>query len=121
MRPRQKSRAVDDIGQAVLDWLNQSTVLGRIVFEIGVLNDDDVASRSSNSSTESSSLALIDLVIQHSDGWNFARSIELTQNLARSVLGAVVNNDDLFIEWSFLDAFEYPQDGAFLVVDRYDD
>ena len=38
-----KARAVDHIGAPFDQRLQQHRVLGRIVFEIGILNDDEVA------------------------------------------------------------------------------
>ena len=55
-----ESRAIDHVGQAVDDRLDQLRVLLRIVFEVGVLDDDYVASRFGEPSAQRGALPLID-------------------------------------------------------------
>ena len=39
MRPAQESRAVDDVGDTAFDRSQQLEVIGRVIFEVGVLYD----------------------------------------------------------------------------------
>src|SRR5207245_9432491 len=45
MRPPEKPRPVDDVGEIALDRIDEPEVLLRIVLEVGVLNDDDASAR----------------------------------------------------------------------------
>ena len=41
--PAEEARAVDDVGAALADELDELGKLLRRVFEVGVLNDDEIA------------------------------------------------------------------------------
>src|SRR5262245_60145655 len=54
-----EARAVDDVGAALDDRLQESWILRGIVFEIGVLHDDGVAGGMREAAAEGSALALV--------------------------------------------------------------
>ena len=54
-----EARAEHDVGLALEDRLHQPRVLARVVFEVGVLDDDHVAGRRGESRAQRGAFALI--------------------------------------------------------------
>ena len=63
----QIARAENDIGIAVQNGLYQFPVLGRIVLQIGVLNDANIAAGMLNGRANSRSFSLVALVFVEAD------------------------------------------------------
>ena len=66
-RRAEKARAVDDVGVAVEDRLQQQRVLARVVLEVRVLDDDDVAGRFAKPARHRRALAAILRLKEHAD------------------------------------------------------
>ena len=110
----------DAVGVPVDDRLDETTVLVRIVLEVRVLDDDDVARRVRGCRADRRALALIDLVHHEHElvvGRVGGVALELLEHGPRPVLGAVVDDDDLLREPDRADALEEDADGRDLVVD----
>src|SRR5262245_29137351 len=110
-RPRhlgaRKTRAVDDVGAPFENGLYQLGVFGRVIFQIGVLNNNDVASGVSQRGPERRAFTHIlgveiDLVRP-----GFAKVV---QYLASAVLRRVVNDDQLSVDFAQIDRLDAPDD-----------
>ena len=137
LRAAQKTRTEDHIGAAIKDRLEELAVITRIVFEVGVLNKNDVAGDFSESAAQRSAFPLILCLKQdpqvaevdevgaiESRGERFARILELDhflENLASAVSRTVIDEDNLFTKLCFDDAAQDFVDGGFLVVNGNDD
>ena len=58
-----EARAEDDVGLAVEDRLEQPRVFLRVVFEVGVLHDHDVAGGGGEAGAQRGALAPVDFVV----------------------------------------------------------
>jgi hypothetical protein len=137
LRSAEKARAKDDVGATVNEGFEEFAVIARIVFEVGVLNENNIASDLREAAAQSSSFTLVvglekDAEIAEVNGigaiecgsLSFARGLELRElfeDLAGAVSGAVVDEDDFLPEGSFRDAAEDFVDGGFFVVNGNDD
>ena len=63
MRLADEARAVDDVGLALDDRLDELGILRGVVFEVGVLDDDDLAGGVAEPGPQGRSLALV-LVVE---------------------------------------------------------
>src|SRR6516162_4887415 len=121
MRPAVKSRAVDYIGHlAVYDEREHAGPVVRIVFEVGVLNDDNISGNARQAGSHRGAFASVALVKQNGEGnaseilWTVRRELEpaaglqtqaapaslalaevLLQPLGSTVARSVVDNDNL--------------------------
>ncbi len=59
----EEAAAVNDVGFAIDDGLEQHGVFSGVVFEVGVLDDDDVACDVCKSGAECSTFAFVDFVV----------------------------------------------------------
>src|SRR6185369_493246 len=64
MRAREETRTVNDIRPSRIDRLNQDSIFSRVIFKIGVLNDDDVACSCRYARAQCGTFALIDFMIE---------------------------------------------------------
>src|SRR5579859_1379625 len=64
VRSAVKTRAVDDVSNSLLDGLEKGEVILRIVFKVGILDDDDVALRDVESCAQGRSLAPVPVMKQ---------------------------------------------------------
>ena len=87
-----EARAVDHVGVVLEDRRDQPRVVGRVVFQVGVLDDDDVAGRRRDASACRSTLAA---VVRLEDGAVDAVGERAAQQLDAAVGRAVVDHDDL--------------------------
>ena len=110
-----ESAAEDDVGQILDDWLNELRVLGRVVFEIGVLNDHRITGGRREASPQRGTLAAIRVVEQKLE---IRLSVPAFQDLATSIGAAVVDEYDLGGNAGAADAFHQRFDRSALVVDR---
>ena len=58
-----ESGAVDHVGLVINDGLDHQRVVGRVVLEIGVLDDHDIAGRRCDSGPQRSALAAVRLQV----------------------------------------------------------
>ena len=98
-------------------------VLARVVLQVGVLDDHEIAGRGRESRAQRRALALVLLVIQHADA---RLSFELLQFVARAVRRVIVNDDDFpaqpeRFEWDGADGGDDLMNGGALVEDGHDD
>ena len=75
-RRSEEARAVDDVGTALEDRLQQQGVLARVVLEVGVLDDDDVARGFADAARDGGALALV-------RGWSRTRTPSRPSSSAR--------------------------------------
>ena len=59
LRATQKTRAEDNVGAAIEKRFKKFAVITRVVFKVGVLNEDDVASHFGEATAKCSPLTLI--------------------------------------------------------------
>ena len=98
------------------DRFDQGRIFLRIVFQIGVLDQDDVAGRMGETGAESRPLALVLFVI---DDLLDQRCYLGLQKFAGAVAGAIVDDDDLDLTYiSPTDAIYDSPDGMQFVVTR---
>jgi hypothetical protein len=119
VRPAQKTAAVDDVGPAVQDGLEELRILPGIVFQVGVLDKDDIALGVRESRLQRPSLAGV-LLVEENLG---LRRGEFRKDLARPVGRPVIDDDDLLLQTDVdgLDPAEDFLDRVFLVEDGDDD
>ena len=114
-----EARAEDHVGLVLEDRLHQLRILGRIVFQVGVLHEHHVAGGVLEAFAQGRALALV-----HWSGRRRGRRrscFELLQDVARAVGAAIVDDDDFLGDRHGLHAADHFADPAFLVVDRDDD
>src|SRR5262245_56293445 len=100
MSSRQEPGTVNDVGHPSNNGLNHNAILRWVIFEISILNDDDVSCRRNHSRAERSALALIHGVIKDTYRGNPSRLIDFLQKIPCPIRGAVIDDNDLFIKWS---------------------
>ncbi len=133
----EETGAENYIGTAVEDGFEKFAVVARIVFEVGVLDENDVAGEFGEAAAEGCSFALIlrleqDAKVAEGDGVGsihggsegFAGVLQLKhffQDLASAVGGAIVYENDFLARLSFDDAAKDFVDGGAFVVNGNDD
>ena len=95
VRAAVKARPEHHVGKPVANRLQQPIVILRVVLQVGVLDEDNVAARESEAGAERGTLALVVIVEQHADVADiespFARRLSSARTVAhRSALGAFV-------------------------------
>jgi hypothetical protein len=116
-----EARAEDHVGLALKDRLQEHRVLPRVVLEVGVLDEDDVAGGRGEPRAQRGALALVPFV---EDDRRIRGFCDRRQQIAGAVRGAVVDDDDLAFqprERHRPDASEHFVECVHLVVDRNDD
>src|SRR5207253_5200070 len=96
MRSAEKATAEDSIRAAIENRPQQFGQLGRIVLEVGILNDNDVAGCLLNSSAHGCALALI--VRLQNQAVDDAMVREFLQHVARAVCRAVIYTNDFDVD-----------------------
>ena len=94
-RRSQKSRTVDDVGLAFEDGLEQQRVFARVVLEVRVLDDDDIAGGLAEAARHGGALALILRLQEHAHA---VVPVELGQNRPRPIPRPVVDDDDFRLD-----------------------
>ena len=111
-----KARTVHYIGLALKNRLNQLRILLRVIFQVGVLDYDHVAGCLPETGTEGCTLSLVSLMKK--DSYRIAG--HCPENLAGSIGGAIVNDNDFFVQSNSFDSGADLPDGLFFVVDWND-
>ena len=109
-----ETRAEDDVRPAGLDRPQQQRVLGRVVLEVRVLDQQDLAPAPPDRRPDRPPLALVRLV---EDDPNAFAPVPRLEDLARAVGRGVVHDDDLLLDRHRGDEPEDLVDRARLVVD----
>ncbi len=93
-RPAHEAAAIDHRRAPFQQRLQQLDVVARVIFEVGVLNDNDVARGVFKAGAQGGALAAILLV---KDNLQIGLRIghPFTQNVTRAIGGAVVDDDNL--------------------------
>ena len=89
---REESRTVDDVRAAFDDRLDEDRVLGRVVFEVGVLDHDDIAGCFRKTGSDRRAFALVLFVKNHD---RVRVVFDPSKNIPRSVGRTIVDQDDL--------------------------
>ena len=111
---------VNGVGHAPLEGLHQPDELLRVVFQVGVLGDDDVARDVGEACSQRGPLPAVPLVVHHPESIP-PPPFPIPEPLTGSVRRAVVHQDDLFLQLQGHDLPEDLLDGFALVVDGHDD
>ena len=96
----------------------QPRVFGRVVLQVGVLHDHDVAGGVAEALAQGRPLALIARLVDHAQ---IAVGLHFLQNAPRAVRAAIIDQDDLFRNVHGPHAAHHLADPALLVVNRDDD
>ena len=130
-RGAREARPVDHVRLALEDRRQELRVVPRVVLEVRVLDQHDVAGRLGEAAPEGGALPLVGLLVEDPDlvllvgGPEPAGlgqlGLQPAQVVARAVRGAVVDDDDLLGHRHGLDALEDLRKREPLVVDRDDD
>ena len=118
--PGDEPRAVDDVGLAGEERLQQHVVLRRVVFQVGVLDDQELACRLLNAPAYRRPLALVVRLLEQPDHVRVTGS-QRRQDLGRAVGRAVIDHDNLLRHVDGDDTSDELTNGVALVVDRNDD
>src|SRR5579884_1527258 len=116
MRLADETRTVNHVGAIFQNRLQKPRIFVGIVLQVGVLNENHVAGGFLEAASQSGAFALIGGLIKNADFTAF----ELSENAARVVRTAVIDNDDLFRNRNRLHTLNYFVDPAFFVVDGDD-
>src|SRR5262249_49795470 len=119
MRLADEPRAVDDVRVVLDDRLDELGILGRVVLEVGVLDDDDLAGGLAEPGAQRGALSLVAVVEDYLQV--AVASLHLAEDLAGAVLRAVVDDDDLRADRDLADPAEDLVDGLLFVVAGDDD
>jgi hypothetical protein len=119
VRASQEAAAVDDVGAAIQDGLEELGILPGIVLQVGVLDENDIPPGLGKSGAQGPALAGVALVKEDLD----LRRGKLRKDFARPVSRSVIDDDDLLLQPDIdsLDPAEDFLDGVFLVEDGDDD
>jgi len=136
LRPPEKAGTEDDVGAAVEDGLEQLGIVAGVVFEIGVLDEDDFAGGFGEAAAQGSTLALVlrlkektkiaefnRIVAIVGGGRGFAAGLasgEPFEDLPGAVGGAVIDDKDFLADGGFDDATKDFVDRGLFIVDRDD-
>ena len=112
----QKARAVHHVGLAFGDEAEQRRVVARVVLQVGVLHDDDLAGGVGEAAAQGRALAAILSVVAKLQTGISAQQVP--QPFGGAIGGAVVHHDDLFLQRHRLHAGQDFLDGADFVVRR---
>jgi hypothetical protein len=93
----QIARSENGISMTVEQWAEQLWIIGRIVLQIGILDETKIALRVGQSGTYSRALALINVVLEQADTWFFLR--KPLENRIRAVFGTIIDDDQLAFEF----------------------
>ena len=116
--PAEKPRAEDDIGASLDNQLDQLRNSSGDVFEVGVLDGDDVAGDGGETAPERRTLSLIPLLQQQAE---VVLPLQFDQAFTRAVGRAVVDDDQLGSHRHADNALDDLIDRRPFVVDRHDD
>lgn len=112
----QHARTIDHLRPALQDRLDQAGIVPRVVFEVGILGDDDVAGHVRQGGADGRALAEVARMAQQPA----AAGVSL-QRMPRAVGGAVIHDDDLFVDVDGKHPVEQKPDRVLLIEDRDDD
>jgi hypothetical protein len=120
-----ETAAVDHVGVTVENRFEQDVVFLRIVLEIGVLDDDQLARGVFDSRAQSRAFSLVHLVLVVRNG-QIGVCTHISFNALLGVVGAEVVDDDDFLfevaaQFHSLDLVQNPVDGRAFVIRRDDD
>jgi hypothetical protein len=115
----EEARAKDDIGLAEKDGREELRVLVGVVFEVGILDDDDVGMDMLEAGAKGGTFALVDLMGEDADA--VVGLGELLHGVPCTVFGAIVDHHELRDLGSGKDFLDDEVKRAFLVVDGDDD
>ena len=118
VRPaRQEPRAVDDVGDVGCQRLDEVVVLGRVVLEVGVLDEHELGGGEREAGAQRRALALV-VVVEHDADTLVGHTDE---QVAGAVGRAIVDDEDLGDPRRFEHALDERHDGRVLVVAGHDD
>ena len=106
--PSEEPRAVDDVGPAGANELDERRILLGRILEIGVLNEHDVAGHLREPGAQRRALAA---VLRLQDQREAALALELLQQIARPIARPIIDDDEL-------DAQRHGQHAADDLLDR---
>src|SRR5271154_5122902 len=90
-----KTRTVDDVRAPVEDRPKQARIIGRVVFKVGILYQDDFAGRMLESRAQRRALAAVVGMREHT---NAGIALDFFEKIARAVGGGVVDENNLLLQ-----------------------
>ena len=127
MWPTVETVAEDSVGVTFKDWFKKLRIIDRVVFEVGILYEDDFAGGSGKAGANARSFPHVFLVERqlYSIGpviAKFGLHVALLKKFARSVAGEVIDDDDFFVQAHRLmrNLTQQLHHGSSLVIDRDD-
>jgi hypothetical protein len=115
----EEARSVNGVGFAFEERAQQQRIVGGIVFEVGVLNENEVPGGFLDAAAESS--AFTDVARLQEDADLRMSGLEGGENFAGGVGGSVVDADELDVERDGEHAGDDLLKSGLLVVDGHDD
>src|SRR5450631_1913825 len=112
-----KTGTKDNIGLAIQNRLDQLGILGGVIFQVCVLDNNDIPGYMPKPASQGRSLAHI-AVVQYYPGGVISQALE---DLATSISGTVIDEDDLFLDIYSPDTFINFTNGGLLIIDRDND
>jgi hypothetical protein len=95
--------AEDDVGDAGGDGFDEAGVLGGVVLEVGVLDDDELALGGGDAGAEGGALALVDGVSEEGDAGGAGVGLK---DFVGAVGGVVVDDDEFLVDGDSADAID---------------
>ena len=137
LRATQKTRAIHDVGAPFENRCEQLLIIPRIIFEIGVLHQDDVAARLCKTPAQGCTFPAIPILKQEADFLQSKSSstvldgdLTLTRGLglfkclqqgACAVCGTIIDDENFLLERGSLNARQHLfYEGVFVVDRNYD-
>src|SRR5438132_5947021 len=90
-----EARTVHHIGAILEDWLNQGWIVGRVIFQVGVLDDHHVTGGVLEAVAQGGAFAFVDGLVNDAEIGLGEEGGELIEFFGGAVFGAVVDADDL--------------------------
>src|SRR5262245_56113256 len=92
-----EAAAINDVGFAFDKWLQKRAIVRRVVFQIGILNDDRVAGASQEAGFDCAAFSLV-LIVKNDLQlwiWRATMAFQVGQKFAGAVGAAVIDDDQL--------------------------
>src|ERR1039458_3340308 len=118
-RAAQKTRAKSSVRLALDQGLEHQRILGRIVFQVGVLNNDVVAGGFLDATAQRRSFAHV--IRLQNDADLRMLGLQFREDFARAIPRAVVDADQLDLQRNGEDLLHHLAKRGALVINRHDD
>ena len=114
----EEARAIDHVSFALKKRLQEERIFCRVVLEVCVLNDDEIASSFRNPPAEGRALSLVLRLKEHSYLW--VRSQEVGEDFARTVSRTVIDAKQFDFQRCGQNSLNHRAQGGALVIHGHD-